>query len=77
MTKTTAIINGFLFYFSLFVFAIFISGGCETVGWYIPTIFCGIVMWRFSKIYTEKDWRVFTGANFIQKNIGIDILSDE
>ena len=77
MTKTTAFINCFLFYFSVTVFVIFFGGGCETLVWYIPTICCGLIMWKFSKKYTEADWRVFTGVNFIQEKTGIDLMSDE
>lgn len=76
MTKTTVFINGFLFYLSLTVFAIFMCGGCETLVWYIPTICCGLIMWKFSKMYAEADWRVFTGVNFIKEKTGIDMLSE-
>lgn len=77
MTKTTSFINGFLFYFSVMVFAIFMSGGCENLAWYVPTICCGLTMWKFSKIYTEKEWRVFTGVNYIMEKTGIDLMSEE
>lgn len=77
MTKTTIFFNAVMVYVSMFVFVIFLGGGCETLAWYIPTICCGLLMYKFSKTYTEAEWRVFTGVNFIQEKTGIDLFAEE